>query len=113
MRHLLVIAACGLLLALAPLSRDYVSAADLRTTIRGWLNKPKPPYNQVPPTGVSIGPPNPCRYTGGQPCKEWYGYGFGVPTYNWGYFGARYQSVSVCHKGYYGDHCQWGYRQGY
>ena len=42
------------------------------------------------PVGTSVGPPGPYRYpeynTGHSP---WYGYGFGVPTYQWGYFGAR------------------------
>lgn len=101
-----------LFLAMTILLGRPAASADLRTTFRSWL-KPKPPYNEVPPTGVSVGPPNPYRYTGGNPCKDWYGYGFGVPTYNWGYFGARYSSVSICHKGYYGDYYQWGYRQGY
>jgi len=43
----------------------------------------------------------------------WYGYGFGVPSYNWGYFGARYRPAQVSHRGYYGDVSQWGYRRGY
>ncbi len=64
--------------------------------------------------GVSTGPPGPHRYpeynTGNYP---WYGYGFGVPTYSWGYFGARYRPAAVSHKGYYGHYTQWGYRQGY
>jgi len=66
------------------------------------------------PGGYSVGPPGPYRYpeysTGHSP---WYGYGFGVPTYQWGYFGARYRPACVSHKGYYGDYTQWGYRRGY
>ncbi len=66
------------------------------------------------PHGVSTGPPGPHRYpeynTGNHP---WYGYGFGVPTYNWGHFGARYRPTAVSHKGYYGHYTQWGYRKGY
>jgi len=81
-----------------------------------WLRKcveNKPPYAHVPTVGVSVGTPSPERYTGGRPCRQWYGYGWGVPTYNWGYFGARYQPVCICHKGYYGDFVQWSYRRGY
>ncbi len=44
---------------------------------------------------------------------NWSGYGFGVPTYRWGYFGARYRPVCITHKGYYGTYTQWGYRSGY
>jgi len=49
----------------------------------------------------------------GQGNSKWYGYGFGVPPYNWGYFGVRYRPWSVSHTGYYGDFTQWGYRRGY
>ncbi len=43
----------------------------------------------------------------------WYGYGFGKPSYAWGYFGARYRPAVIHHKGYYGDISQWGYRRGF
>ena len=43
----------------------------------------------------------------------WYGYGFGVPTYSWGWFGVKYRPAVTCHRGYYDDFYQWGYRQGY
>ena len=73
-----------------------------------------PPAYQSSLQGVSVGPPGPHRYpeynTG---CYPWYGYGFGVPTYNWGYFGAHYRPFSVSHTGYYNDFVQWGYRRGY
>ena len=59
-------------------------------------------------------PPGPHRYPGyNAATAPWYGYGFGVPTYNWGYFGATHRPASVCHRGYYGDFTQWGSRQGY
>ena len=71
-------------------------------------------YHQGNPHGVSYGTPGPHRYpeynTGNYP---WYGYGFGVPTYNWGHFGAHYRPSVVSHKGYYGQYTQWGYRTGY
>ncbi len=73
---------------------------------------PPAPYN--PPSVVAGSPPGPYRYpplsSGNYP---WYGYGFGVPTYNWGYFGAAYHPASIAHHGYYGDYTQWGWRQGY
>ena len=46
--------------------------------------------------------------------QGWTGYGFGgVPTYQWGYFGARYRPVKVYHRGYYGHRMSYGYRRGY
>jgi len=59
-------------------------------------------------------PPGPHRYPEyNAAAAPWYGYGFGVPTYNWGYFGATYRPAAVSHHGYYGDFTQWGYRRGY
>jgi hypothetical protein len=44
----------------------------------------------------------------------WYGYGFPVSTYRWGWFGAeRYYPRVVWHCNY-DDHCvRWAYRKGY
>lgn len=48
------------------------------------------------------------------PADGWYGYGFPVKTYRWGWFGAgRYYPRVVWHRGYYGDCCRWAYRHGY
>ncbi len=48
------------------------------------------------------------------PSSGWTGYGFGgVPTYQWGYFGARYHPVKIYHEGYYGHRMSYGYRRGY
>lgn len=48
------------------------------------------------------------------PAEGWYGYGFPVSSYRWGWFGAsRYYPRVVWHKGYYGDCCRWAYRSGY
>jgi len=92
--------ACGLILLLTALA----SAA-----------QPEPPPAPViVPKRYVAAPPGPHRYleynTG---CYPWYGYGLGVPTYNWGYFGAHYRPAPICHQGYYGDFYQWGYRRGY
>ncbi len=44
----------------------------------------------------------------------WTGYGFGgIPTYQWGYFGAHYHEVKSVHRGYYGHRVSYGYRRGY
>jgi hypothetical protein len=48
------------------------------------------------------------------PAGGWYGYGFPVSTYRWGWFGAsRYYPTVRWHQGYYGDQCRWAYRYGY
>jgi hypothetical protein len=48
------------------------------------------------------------------PPGGWYGYGFPVQTYRWGWFGAsRYYPRVVWHRGYYDDCCRWAYRHGY
>jgi hypothetical protein len=48
------------------------------------------------------------------PSTGWYGYGFPVRSFRWGWFGAdRYYPRVVWHKGYYGDGRRWAYRCGY
>ena len=67
-----------------------------------------------PPQQHVASPPGPHRYPEyNAAAAPWYGYGFGVPTYNWGHFGATYRPAAVSHHGYYGDFTQWGYRRGY
>jgi hypothetical protein len=81
--------------------------------LRGLRQPAAPDYEGNPKT-ISVGTPGPHRYpeynTGNYP---WYGYGFGVPTYQWGSFGVGYRSSVVSHHGYYGTYTQWGYRRGY
>jgi hypothetical protein len=36
-----------------------------------------------------------------------------VPTYNWGYFGARYRPRMVGQQGYYDEYRQWSFRPGW
>ena len=96
-RVLSAVGCCGLVLALA-----------------GWANAGHPRPTLVAPTDVPphvvSSPPGPHRNPG---CSPWQGYGFGVPTYNWGYFGAQYRPICISHTGYCGDYSQWGYRRGY
>jgi hypothetical protein len=48
------------------------------------------------------------------PPGGWYGYGFPVTTYRWGWFGAeRYYPRVTWHKGTNGDCMRWAYRYGY
>jgi hypothetical protein len=48
------------------------------------------------------------------PASGWYGYGFPVSTFRWGWFGAaHYYPTHFWHDGYYGDCCRYGYRRGY
>jgi len=41
--------------------------------------------------------------------------GYAVPTYNWGYFGARRGPTCIgnCHTGYYNNYVQWNWRPRY
>jgi hypothetical protein len=48
------------------------------------------------------------------PTGGWYGYGFPVKGYRWGWFGAgHYYPRVLWHRGYNGDHYRWSYRRGY
>ncbi len=62
------------------------------------------PYAQPAPTYGPLGQipaqPSPYRY-------PWYGEAWGVPTYNWGYFGAHSHPTTRWHCGYYGDVTHW------
>jgi len=82
-----------------------------------WQGNPRaispPGQSAVSPQGQSAGIPGPHRYPEYNQSSPWYGYGFGVPTYSWGYFGATYRPAVITHRGYYGDFYQWGYRRGY
>jgi hypothetical protein len=42
----------------------------------------------------------------------WYKHGCAVPTYNWGYFGARYRPLVVGGHSYYSTYGQVGFRPG-
>ncbi len=49
-----------------------------------------------------------------EPASGWYGYGFPVQTYRWGWFGAEHYYPRVLwHDGYYGECCRYSYRRGY
>jgi hypothetical protein len=49
-----------------------------------------------------------------EPAGGWYGYGFPVSTFRWGWFGAaHYYPFVWWHDGYYGDCCRYAYRRGY
>lgn len=46
------------------------------------------------------------------PAYPWLDRGLNVPTYNWGYFGARTRPNVVEQHGYYDDYRQWSFRPG-
>jgi hypothetical protein len=108
----------GRSLLLAALVLLLVTWADISLAGEGFFRlRPKASTPAAPVDGgygMSYGTPGPQRYPayadGNYP---WYGYGFGVPTYNWGYFGVHYRPMNLVHVGYYGDYYQWGYRRGY
>jgi hypothetical protein len=47
------------------------------------------------------------------PAGDWYGYGFPVKTFRWGWFGAGRYPHGGWYHGYYGDCCHRSYRRGY
>lgn len=109
----------------APAIRDAPSSAT------PWESDRQPPVNGSGPQAVrsggllehsfnyrqqaqqprlqEVGPPAGYARSGG-----WYGYGFPVNSYRWGYFGAErnYPRV-IWHTGYYGDCVRTAYRYGY
>ena len=99
-------------LSLALLSPTPAAAGNLLGWLTGYHCDRSPDYSGNPKRIVAA-PPGPHRYPEYNVHCPWYGYGFGVPTYNWGYFGARYRPACICHHGYYGDFSQWSYRRGY
>jgi len=102
----------GLLLATCALPAP-AHGGDFLRRLTGHVHSQAYADVQSPSVHVAA-PPGPHRYPEYNAATgPWYGYGFGVPTYNWGYFGAQYRPAVVCHHGYYGDFTQWGYRQGY
>ena len=49
-----------------------------------------------------------------EPASGWYGYGFPVSTFRWGWFGAaHYYPTVFWHDGYYGECRRYAYRRGY
>jgi len=45
--------------------------------------------------------------------SAWFGQSMGVPTYNWGYFGAKARPYTATRESYHGDHVEWTFRRGY
>jgi len=70
---------------------------DHRSYTAMYLSGAAPDAGAVPGTSLDLG---------GALFGSRYGCVPGVPSYNWGYFGAAYHPVHFCHKDYYGD-CSW------
>lgn len=108
-RNLIRILTAALLLAF---SVTTATAGELLDRLLGRHYYRLPDHVDSPWQSAGL-PPGPHRYGEQHVSGGWYGYGFGVPVYRWGYFGAHYRPVSIFHKGYYNDYSQWGYRHGY
>jgi len=67
-----------------------------------WYYDP-PKYRAVDYPRAQVIPTNSRHFT----------YGFNVPTYNYGWFGAHYYPRRTWHRGYYDDYMQTSYRRGY
>lgn len=100
----------GAILILGSAFPGAASALELPRLLPG---RAAPPNGAATPQGSSAGIPTPYRCPGAPQVAPWYGYGFGVPTYSWGWFGVKYRPAVTCHRGYYDDFYQWGYRRGY
>ncbi|MBN2022796.1 MAG: hypothetical protein JW809_08360 [Pirellulales bacterium] len=113
MRNRFIVAVASVLLLAAAWPSEAVELG----RVLGWPRRPAPAWQGNPrapsPEGQSAGIPGPHRYPEYNQSSPWYGYGFGVPTYSWGWFGATYRPATNCHTGFYGDYYQWGYRRGY
>jgi hypothetical protein len=75
----------------------------------GWLRGDRRSHTAVylGGEGTDVGAqPGTSLRAGGALFGSRYGYIPGVPSYNWGYFGAPYHSTHFCHKDYHGD-CSW------
>lgn len=83
----------------------------------GWLKKPyvgPAPNNAFNPGRHQAVPPAHQRYYAyNVEDYPWYKNGYGVPTYNWGYFGARYRAGFTGQHPYYPEEYSGGsYRPG-
>jgi len=85
-----------------------------RPSAAPWRH-PLRPAGVRPLVGLSWGPPAPNRYAQHQAgYYPWYGYGFAVPTFNWGYFGAHgHGTLLTGFRGYHEDFWQFSYQRGY
>jgi hypothetical protein len=71
-------------------------------------------YHREAAMQAEINAPSPQPSPIGRGSRGWYGYGFPVSTYRWGWFGAEHYYPFVWwHEGYYGDCCRYAYRCGY
>ncbi len=99
-RRIVVFVASAILLTTCYLS-PRVEAGELWTRIKARRYQPAP---------IDVSP-TPDRYADFRAAMPGYDSLIGVPTYNWGYFGARSRVSDTVHRGYYGDVSQWHYRR--
>jgi hypothetical protein len=116
----------GALILLAALTFSYTTApCDIAHAAGGWhaynptpAPAPRRPEAEVRAGGVleesynyhQQGPENGVA----GPLSPWYGWGFPVQTYRWGWFGAQhYYPYTYWHQDYYDNCCRFSYRSGY
>ncbi len=101
-------AACFALVQWAALALTDRALADY-----DWPMRPAGAYHQRHPNDQPGNPnyplpPGNTTRQGTAGTYPWYGTVWGVPAYNWGYFGAPSYPTSRWHEGYSRDFYQWG-----
>jgi hypothetical protein len=87
-------------------------AGELLALLKKPYTGPAPVYARQPSRFVAVPPGHERYYAYNEPDYPWYTNGFGVPTYNWGYFGARYRPTIVGQDPYYPEYRGFSYRPG-
>jgi hypothetical protein len=112
MRHYrywgVVLAILGISLALYPHS------AAAEGWLVGLLKKPyigaAPNNARNPGRNAAVPPAHQRYYAYNVEDYPWFNNGFAVPTYNWGYFGARYRPATIGQDPYNNDYSGFSYR---
>jgi hypothetical protein len=109
-RPVLIAAALSLLIstgAAAEHTTDATTSSPATELRSGGVLDESFAYHRQPPSAQATAPLTSAREGG------WYGYGFPVKTYRWGWFGVNYYPTVHWYHGYYGDCCRRTYRCGY
>jgi hypothetical protein len=87
-------------------------AAELLGLWKKPYTGPAPVYARQPSRAVAVPPGHQRYYAYNEPDYPWYNNGLGVPTYNWGFFGARYRPAIVGDHPYYNMYSGFSFRPG-
>jgi hypothetical protein len=108
-RPLLCLVTGLLFVALSPASAP---AGDFLELLKRPYTGPAPVYARQPGRAVAVPPGHERYYAYNVPDYPWYSNGLGVPTYNWGYFGARYRPGVSGEHPYFENYKGLSYRTG-